>query len=106
MGGPDIEEMKNITPQRIIKTYQKYKTARRTAEVLGITHPTVTKYLKKAGITTYEPGWVSWQELRAGKESFKHSKFAEWLRNNEGVKLPRNIKRISEITKLSKDTIK
>jgi hypothetical protein len=96
-----IEETKGITLERIIKTYERYKTARRTARVIGISHPTVVKYLKEANCIINPVGGHILKDILKGKEYKKHSAFAKWLRNNPDVKLPRDHKKIAEITGLS-----
>ena len=96
-----IEETKGITLERIIKTYERYKTARHTAQILGISHPTVVKYLRQAGSTINPVGGHILKDILKGKEYKKHSAFAKWLRENPDVKLPRDHKKIAEITGLS-----
>jgi len=104
--GNTIEDMKNITSKRILRTYRKYKTARKTAIILGISHPTVTKYLRKEGITINEPGWSVWNILGKGKERFKRSVFAVWLREHPYTVLSRDIHEIAKVTGIKDYTIR
>jgi len=106
MGGRNIEQIKNISIARIIRTYEKFGTARKAAQVLGITHQTVCKYLKKAGVTLKKSGWDTWNKLRVGKESYKHSQFADWLREHPRTTLPRDAREISKITGVSLQAVR
>lgn len=96
---PTIEELYEITPEMILKTYAQLTSVKRTAKVLGVCTRTVRRYLKAYGVSIRR-GNVK------GVKGKKWGKFPTWLRENRDKVLPRSIVKIAEITGCTKDQVK
>ena len=91
-----------LSEDRIAKAYQVEGSVRGAARRLGTTHRTVAKYLRKMGFEINEPRhWVYTER----KKPTRHSKFAKWLRDNQGTQLPRSVKQLAELSECSYPTV-
>ena len=107
-GQPSVLLAYDISEDRIVRTYESWGSCRKAADILGIHHSTVSKYLREAGIKVNESGWsyVNTEKLRDRHLHKRKGKFAQWLRDHQNVQLPRDYKKIAEITNLNYDTIR
>lgn len=104
MSATPLEEKQEHFKVRLLKAYEVYKTTRGVARALGISHPTASKYLKKYGKEVLEPGGY-YARVRPGRAK-RTSKFHEWLKQNEGIVLPRSPKAQAELSGCTEDTIR
>jgi predicted transcriptional regulator len=96
MGRPPVTD--EVPIEIIIETYQFYGTARKAAKALEMSHPTVSKHLKEAGISV---------DYNAKAAINPHTgAVATYLRNNPGTKLPADVHKISEIVGCSVAAVK
>jgi hypothetical protein len=108
-GAPNImEKYEDLTNERLMRTYQVFKTCRRTAKVLGMHHSTVSKWLKKNGIIPIDSGWdfINSEDIKPRHYRKRKGAFAKWLEDNPNTKLPANIKKISLMTGVSYDAVR
>lgn len=101
-GRPRIENY--VSPERIVKAYKVHKTLKSTANALCIDIKTLKRVLNDQGIEIHKPTYVEVQKY--GAMSRREGCFAKWLKHNPGVKLPPNVRKISEITGCSYDSVK
>ena len=87
-----------IPPEKIARAYERTGSARKAAILLQTTHKTVIKVLRNMGYEINPPrAWVYTEKRRPRK----HSKFADWLRENQSTDLPRSLKKLSEMSGVS-----
>lgn len=99
---------KNISRDRLEKAYRKYRTARATAEALGVSHTTVNKLLKEYNIPKTAGSEIL--RIRSDKCRFNHTKahgrVAKFFRDHKNSNLPRNYKKIAQEIGISYDAVK
>jgi hypothetical protein len=99
-GRPPITEL--ISEEKMMKAYEVSGSVRGAARKLGTTHRTVAKYLRKMGVDISKPEhWVFTER----KKPLRYSKFAKWLRENQGELLPRSIAGMAELSGCSYQTV-
>jgi hypothetical protein len=98
----DVYQRKTgLTPEKVARAYQHYRSSRRAAEALGISYRSVQRILKKAGIPLAAPGGSS----RKGQAGWHWSAVAKWLRAHPGVRLPRSPQAIAELVGCSQAAV-
>ena len=93
-----------ITPRKLIAAYSVHKSAGKAARALGVSKPTMLRYLRQYGLEINPRGGPWRKGMKLTRKSY--SKFAQWLRENPDVELPKSPSKIAEITGLSSDTIR
>jgi len=88
-------------PDRIYKAYEMYGSVRKAAKVLGVTHPTVSNYLKKHGVKVKDR-----ITSRREQATTLSGSFPDWVRKHRGSSLPRSIKELSRMSGASYDAIR
>ena len=94
-GRPPVTKRKGFSVEDLVSAYKRTKSARAAAQEFGISHNTALRYLSEAGINT---------SVRRTKR--KHtSDLANWIRENQGIRLPRSVKKLSEMSGIPENTI-
>lgn len=100
VGRPPITNI--ISPEKMLKAYEVSGSVRAAARKLGTTHRTVSKYLKEMGVSVEKPkDWVYTER----KRPTRYSKFAKWLYENSGVKLPRSLAELARMSGCTYQTV-
>jgi hypothetical protein len=102
MGRPPIEKYKS--PDQMIKAYKVHHTLKGTAKACNVDVKTLKRVLRNNGIEIHKPTLVEIQKY--GSMSRREGCFAKWLKHNQGVKLPPNMKEIAKITGCTYDAVK
>jgi len=98
----NILKEKGVSIEDLKHAYFKHQNAKAVGEEFGISQKSVLRLLTKAGIVIYHGRPVGEER---GKP-YHTSCLAEWLRANPGVKLPRSVEKIAELTGCTKDEVK
>lgn len=87
---------------KMIKAYEYHRTLRSAAKALGITHVTLSRALKDAGIDVRTKDAAM---KEAHKKSPHFGTFALWLIENKGKALPRSIEKLMELSGCTRDAV-
>lgn len=100
-GRPSLED--RFGPEKVKRAYQTYKTLRRTAKALGVSHVALIDFFKRHEIP-----------VKSHKEATKFSKrtyarhtspFAKWLLANRGIPLPRDLQQLADLSGCTRNAV-
>jgi transposase len=95
---PKIEQK---STNRFVAAYKVHKSARKVAEIFNVSHTTVIRHLKRAGIERASVG-----RHKGSKGRREHSaSIVKWLRAHPGAVLPTSVKGIQAMTGCTYDSI-
>ncbi len=94
-GRPPVTDKVDI--DKITAAFKQFRSVRKAAKVLGLSHPTVSKQLKEAGIDVDSPGGSYRKGTKRTREPHT-GKVANWVRDNPDTPLPTDPKEIAELT--------
>lgn len=87
---------------KIIKAYKMHGTLRKTAEILGVSHVALLLFFRKHEIKTKNRS----EAMRIAHRDSPHtSTFAKFLKENQGIMLPRNYTKLMQLSGCNKNTI-
>ncbi len=94
-GRPPVTDKVDI--DKITAAFKQFRSVRKAAKVLGLSHPTVSKHLKEAGIDVDSPGGSYRKGTKRTREPHT-GKVANWVRKNPDTPLPTDARDISRLT--------
>lgn len=104
IGQHSILDTKDIPIEKVIKAFKMYKTVRKTAKALGLTHPTVSKILKDCGIEIPKVGGSILKGTQL--KTIRHRGiFAKYIKAHPGTVFPRSAQKIADMIGCSRDAI-
>ena len=93
-------ELGQFTLEEFKQTFVEEKTILKTAKKLGVNRRTVRRMLDRYGLQVPPVG------KPVGSRQPHHSAILKWVREHPDEKLPRSVKRISDLTGVSQNKIK
>ena len=93
MGRISTKEKYGLSDERLIRLWDTLKSTKKISAELGCSDQTTRKLLKEAGL--------DYSEIRVPRARKNKGAFAQWLRENPSVTLPRDFKAISEMSNCS-----
>jgi hypothetical protein len=93
MGRVSTKEKYGLTDEALLDMWELHKSTKKISKKLGCSDQTTRKLLKEAGL--------DYSETRIPRDRKNKGAFAQWLRDNPSVSLPRDFKAISELSNCS-----
>jgi len=99
---PDLLKMCDITLEQLDEIYRREKSVKRVAKVLGVSRPTVTKWLRIAGTKTlgHRPPILPTTSMVG-----EYGIVAKWIVAHPREKLPRSVREAAKIIGCSPSTV-
>lgn len=94
------EYVHGVPKKKVIAAYKYYRSSRETAAALDISHMSVLRVVKAAGIKPEGKG-MPHAVLPEDRKHWKHGTFYRWLEENPDAVLPRNMKAIARMSDCS-----
>ena len=98
------EYVHGVPKRKVIAAYRHYRSSRETAAALDISHMSVLRVVKEAGIKPEGKGCPK-ALLPEDRKHWKNGTFYRWLEENPNEILPRNMKAIARMSNCSYNSV-